>query len=219
MISSLDIATFVWDFLDKRMYCMISEDEAVVIDPHPSDDLLGCLEKSGVNRIAIYLTHEHIDHFIGVAELRKKYSCLVSSSQSSARNLLSDVRNGSYYFSSLFVDDPDLFNLSKSIAPQICVVDDIFEDEEVRMWKGNTFQFISTPGHTHGSTSILMNGEHIFTGDALLNGIPTITSMPGGSVQAHRNTILRYQSLDKDILVHPGHGEVGRLGEILTYNP
>ncbi len=72
---------------------------------------------------------------------------------------------------------------------------------------------IHTPGHTPGSTCVLLGGTHLFTGDTLFPGGPGNTF---GSAEAFATIMQslreRLFTLPDETWVYPGHGDDTTLG-------
>lgn len=72
---------------------------------------------------------------------------------------------------------------------------------------------IHTPGHTPGSTCVLLGDRHLFSGDTLFPGGPGNTF---GSASAFRQIMRslreRLFGLDDDTWVYPGHGDDTTIG-------
>lgn len=72
---------------------------------------------------------------------------------------------------------------------------------------------IHTPGHTPGSTCVLLGDRHLFSGDTLFPGGPGNTF---GSAAAFRQIMRslreRLFGLDDDTWVYPGHGDDTTIG-------
>jgi glyoxylase-like metal-dependent hydrolase (beta-lactamase superfamily II) len=73
---------------------------------------------------------------------------------------------------------------------------------------------LHTPGHTPGSTCVLLGEEHLFTGDTLFPGGPGNTF---GDAEAFRTIIRslreRIFALSDTTWVYPGHGDDTTLGD------
>ena len=66
----------------------------------------------------------------------------------------------------------------------------------------------STPGHSPGSACYILDSKYIFTGDSLIQNTPTITRFRTSNNETYENvTRLFLRTLDKNMLVFPGHGE------------
>ena len=81
------------------------------------------------------------------------------------------------------------------------------------------FKAISTPGHTKGSSSFLLNDEILFTGDALFKHSIGRTDLFSGSDVDMSKTISKFKQLNKNWIVLPGHGPITNLKEEFKNNP
>jgi glyoxylase-like metal-dependent hydrolase (beta-lactamase superfamily II) len=74
-------------------------------------------------------------------------------------------------------------------------------------------ELLHTPGHTPGSTSVLLAGRHLFSGDTLFPGGPGATSYPGGDFALIMRSLREHLfPLPDDTWVYPGHGDDTTLG-------
>ena len=66
---------YTYDFypIDSRMYVLLENEKALVIDPCISDDALRLLQENNVTEILVLLSHEHYDHISGVNWLRENF--------------------------------------------------------------------------------------------------------------------------------------------------
>lgn len=71
---------------------------------------------------------------------------------------------------------------------------------------------IHTPGHTPGSTCLLLGRHHLFTGDTLFPGGPGRTTNRQDFDQIMRSLRERLFVHDDDTWVYPGHGDDTTLG-------
>ncbi|MDY6952211.1 MAG: MBL fold metallo-hydrolase [Thermodesulfobacteriota bacterium] len=72
---------------------------------------------------------------------------------------------------------------------------------------GETFQVLSTPGHSPGSVSLYWPEQKaLFTGDVVFSGGVGRTDFPGGKARRLKESIQRMAELDVEHLL-PGHGE------------
>ena len=79
-----------------------------------------------------------------------------------------------------------------------------FGDASVRL--------IHTPGHTPGSTCVLLGGTHLFTGDTLFPGGPGRTTTPQEFATIMDSLERRLFTLPDETWVYPGHGDDTTLG-------
>ncbi|HVM21344.1 MAG TPA: MBL fold metallo-hydrolase [Egibacteraceae bacterium] len=86
------------------------------------------------------------------------------------------------------------------------------DGEEIR-FGGATVRLIHTPGHTPGSTCVLLAGTHLFTGDTLFPGGPGNTF---GDAEAFAQIMdsleQRLFTLPDETWVYPGHGDDTTIG-------
>ena len=59
----------------------------------------------------------------------------------------------------------------------------------------------------------------MFSGDTLFCGSCGRTDLPGGSWETIRESLGRLASIDRDLIVYPGHGESTTLAWEKQYNP
>ena len=79
-----------------------------------------------------------------------------------------------------------------------------FGDAQVRL--------LHTPGHTPGSTCVLLDDRHLFSGDTLFPGGPGKTTSPEQFAQIMDSLEQRLFVLGDDTWVYPGHGDDTTLG-------
>jgi len=182
--------------------------EAVVIDP--GDDIervQEILARHGLRARYIVATHAHIDHVAGIEKLQRA---------SGAAVLLHEG------------DLPLYQNLAMQAAwlgvrpPGTVEVDQFLREGDALRWGSLQLEVLHTPGHSPGSLSLHLTGEHgrIFSGDTLFQGSIGRTDLWGGSfdqiLRSIQNTLLR---LPDDTPVFPGHGPATTIGEEREYNP
>jgi glyoxylase-like metal-dependent hydrolase (beta-lactamase superfamily II) len=73
-------------------------------------------------------------------------------------------------------------------------------------------RLLHAPGHTPGSTCLLLGGTHLFTGDTLFPGGPGRTTSPPEFEQIMESLEQRLFVLSDDTWVYPGHGDDTTLG-------
>lgn len=203
-----------YDFypIDARMYLLLENKKALIIDPCISEKALQLLEENDVTETLVLLTHEHYDHISGVNWLREHIpSVHVLCSSACAKALPSPSKNLSNFWEILFVGkdkETQEYVRNMNIQPYSCTADHTFEKEHELSWEGHTLFLKETPGHSKGSICILLDGQILFSGDSLVTGYPTITRLPGGSKKEYAEVTLPWlRSLTPSIMVYPGHGE------------
>lgn len=167
--------------LQTNCYVVSGGETCLVIDPGDEGALVArTLERMGLRCERIALTHGHYDHVGGVKELHEATGAPVSFPK---RDLVLPERYtaGPLFYTELF-DEGDRFTAC-----------------------GLTFDVLSTPGHTPGS-SCLRCGDVLFTGDTLFEGSCGRTDMPGGDPHQMMDSLRRLYELEGDYRVYPGHG-------------
>ena len=157
--------------------------------------------------LAIILTHGHMDHILGVGDLKRE-------------------TGAELYVPEL--DEPMLSDPSKSLAMQFgygiepLQADHIVHDNDMFNIGKLSIMAMHTPGHTPGSTSYLLEQEDkklLISGDTLFARSIGRTDLPGGDYTAIMNSVARLAALDGDMPVLPGHGPETTLDVERQLNP
>lgn len=184
--------------------------EAVVIDPgDEADELLAAVRDRGVDVTHILLTHAHIDHITGVAQVKEALEVPVYLHQDDLPLYEHAVQQG------------QLFGFAVRQPPPIDVYYDLspiyFGDYEVRVHH--------TPGHCPGGVCLQIGkkgeaGTHLFVGDTLFAGSIGRTDLPGGNHAVLMRSITEVLfPLGDGSIVHPGHGPDTTIARERETNP
>lgn len=169
--------------------------DCLIIDPGlGASRLLGFIKQHKLNTVAVVLTHGHIDHIGGVAELRENYPDVKVYIHKLDAKMLEDAhRNLSAMLGETFNTKPADFYL---------------EDGSVIEQAGIKLQVLHTPGHTPGGICLyLMDEGIVFTDDTLFAESIGRTDFPGGSMEQLLKGIKeKLFTLPDDTVVYPGHG-------------
>ena len=191
----------------ENCYLVIDEGsrECVVIDPGEEAGLiLRRITEAGVRPVAIWVTHAHLDHVMGVPRLRRETGAPIYLHPAD-RELYDHVIQQGLAFG---IRVESLPPPDREFVP----------GETVRVGTVG-FTVRHAPGHSPGSVCLVGDGV-VFTGDVLFAGSIGRTDLPG----ADFDTLIR--SIERELLVLPdstmvysGHGPETTVGRERGTNP
>jgi glyoxylase-like metal-dependent hydrolase (beta-lactamase superfamily II) len=182
--------------------------KAVVIDPGGDvPHILAAIKETGVAVEQIWLTHGHIDHVGGAAELRDALKVPIEGPHAADKYLLDNVEMSGRSFGMTGVRNflPDRW---------------LNEGDQVRIGE-LTFDILHCPGHSPGSV-VFFNKEMRFAhvGDVLFSGSVGRTDLPGGSHETLIKSITdKLLPLGDDVSFICGHGPGSSIGQERLTNP
>ncbi|MCE4223542.1 MBL fold metallo-hydrolase [Methylobacterium sp. C25] len=192
--------TLIWDDATKI---------GAVVDPGGDlDRIEQAIQGQGLTIEKILLTHGHIDHAGGAAELKERLGGVPIEGPHQADRFLLDrlPQTGAEY----------------GIAGARQVTPDRWLDEGDQVTvSGLTFDILHAPGHSPGSVVFMSGDERLaLVGDVVFRGSVGRTDLPGGNHEQLIRAILdKVLPLGDDVAFIPGHGPTGTLGEERETNP
>jgi hydroxyacylglutathione hydrolase len=191
--------TLVWSETSKR---------AAVIDP--GGDLANierAIQEAGVTVEKIWLTHGHLDHASGAAELKERLGVPIEGPHRADRFLLERL-----------VESARAFGMAgaRNVTPDrwLDEGDQVSVDDLV-------FDVLHCPGHSPGSVAFF-NAQQRFAivGDVLFRGSVGRSDIPGGNHQVLVGSIKqKLLPLGDDVSFICGHGPTSTIGQERATNP
>lgn len=198
----------------SNMYILIKNSEAIVIDPCVSDDALRLLKEKRVEHVSILLTHEHYDHTNGVKWMQSVVASTLYCQKDCAASIAIEKRNNPTLVALVLADQDKADGGSrykkfrKNFQPYSLKADVTFDNDVEWIIGDFRIKGVSTPGHSPGSCFYFIDERVAFSGDSLLEDKKVILTFRNGSVADYENITRPYlNSIDKDVMLLPGHGE------------
>ena len=182
--------------------------EAVIVDP--GGDLARierCLAGEKLTPVRILLTHAHLDHVGGAAELAEHHDVPITGPHPEDR-----------FWLDLLPDQCSLFGFPD--CPPFLPDQWLHEGDSIRFGQ-ETLAVRHCPGHTPGHVIFFhADSKLAVVGDVLFKGSIGRTDFPRGN---HRQLLQSIReglfTLGDDVLFIPGHGPLSTLGEERHHNP
>lgn len=208
----IKVKIFTFNSFQVNTYLLYDETgEAVIVDPACEsavevDQLTSFVEANKLKPQAIINTHAHIDHIVGVNDVKSIYS--IPFKMHADDKLILD--NALY--------SAQLFGFSLEAIP---VVDEpLTEDAEIK-FGSSSLKALHVPGHAPGSMVFYSSDDaFVIVGDVLFKGSIGRTDLPGGDYDALISGIReKLLTLPGQTKVFSGHGPSSTIQEEYDTNP
>ena len=191
------VATNCYIFYDENTM------EGAVIDPvDNAKAILKTIEDEKINLKYVLLTHGHFDHILAVHDVVNATGAKLVCNKDDLWLLNKNAMGQFKSFAKNFKETP---------------VDIEAEDGTEIKVGGLTAKYISTPGHTPGSSVILV-GDVMFTGDTLFRRECGRCDLEGGDFPTILRSLKKLYNMQGDYKVLPGHDAFSTLEEEREYN-
>lgn len=189
------------------LWCEASRQAAVVDPGGDVEQILAALAREQLTPVLILVTHGHIDHAGGVAELAERLGLPVEGPGEADRFWVDGMAEQSRMFG---------FPPCLSFVPSRWLQD----GDRVRFGEVE-LEVLHCPGHTPGHVVFHDRpGRLVVVGDVLFKGSVGRTDFPQGShADLMRSIKEKLFALGDEVDFIPGHGPVSTLGEERRHNP
>ena len=177
----------------------------LIIDPgHDREAIETALDEAELIPLAVFCTHGHFDHLGSAEYFRRRYSIAVHLHTADAKV----ARSSNFLMMALKLR-------SRISLPEEQVA---IHDGMSLSIGGDRIGILHVPGHTPGSTVVLVNG-YAFTGDTVYRKNAHMGSLPETDPAQLVASVRRlWDLLPDETLVYPGHGSSARFGQIKRLN-
>lgn len=182
--------------------------KGALVDPGgEADKLIAMVEQADVVLEQVLITHGHIDHIGGAADVAAHFDVPIVGPQRADETMIAGIATQAQMFGV-----PDV---------KVPTIDRWLEEGDQVMVGELAFDVLFTPGHAPGHV-IFVNHAHKFIvmGDVLFQGSIGRTDLPGGDHGTLLKSIFqKVLPLGDDYQFLPGHGPGSTLGAERRSNP
>jgi len=205
----------------NNTYVIVDRESGVLALVDPLDD---CLENWSVfleeqNRPldSILITHAHIDHVAGVAQLLNAYPGVKIYAHADGVPLMK-AEDIPMLTGGIETLEQYANQFSLPMYQPAESTDSLSEGDSIHIGK-TTFEILYTPGHCPGHIAF-QNRMTLISGDVIYKGSVGFTHIPGSDADVLADTILdKFMVLSDEVVIYPGHGNTTTIGDERATNP
>jgi glyoxylase-like metal-dependent hydrolase (beta-lactamase superfamily II) len=210
----LSIKSFTFNPFAENTYLLIDSvsKETVLIDPGaytPQEraELKEFIVDNDLTLKAIWLTHAHIDHVMGLAWALQTFGCPYYQTEED----LASLRTVPLYAK-------NMFGIPNFEMPEASPT--LIDTTSVMKVGSHDFTVLSTPGHALGHVAYYNATLGVVAGYVLFAGSIGRTDLPVGDIKVLEHTIkTQLYVLPENTVVYPGHGPATTVGQEKRTNP
>lgn len=183
----------------QNSYVINVDDKVVIIDPGYNYELIKAhLITENIKPDMILLTHFHFDHVACVDVLAEDYNIKAYIHEDDYSYLLRDTGAELLGFAKVSVKEENVVTFGTSIA----------ELPSVKVH--------NLPGHSEGSCIFEIENQY-FTGDIVFKDGTGRVDLPGSNPDDMEVTLKTVKAMNKDYVIHPGHGDECKLKDTMLF--
>ncbi len=193
---------------ESNCYVLVEQEHALIIDPNVFSEIEEIIDHQQITVDKILLTHEHVDHILGLEVIRERYRTKVYASQSCSDGITDDKKNISRYYSQwVYARQGEM--PKEPVKPFCCREAEVrFSDQLSFEWNRHTVRMEHLPGHSDGSTLIFVDEEYLFSGDYFLKQKDGSFAKDARRLKAayEKTAFPRLRKIPIGTHIYPGHG-------------